>query len=171
MFCVVGVFPPLSFRGVRPGLGPLPPLRELLTVEQRCDLRTRIYERQVSLVQVMVGRWSVLLAWCSDHLIAPATAFTAQAFPNGSIRDYGDTSDTVTLRRCSPRPTVRSLQTGVTARRFWRQIGCPKLVRANAMDIARGGGGRAGKRAGNGSLLPLHAEATVSHFSVFFWLR
>lgn len=68
-------FPPLPIPRVRPGLGPLPLSCKLLTVEQRCDLRTAIYEGQVSLVQVMVGRRCVLLACCSDHLIPPATVF------------------------------------------------------------------------------------------------
>ena len=153
------------------GSGPFLFLRELLTVEQRCDLRTTIYEGQVSVVHVMVGRWSVLARMVQRSLDCANNGFYGLSVQRVNT---GNTGDTVTLR-CSltDRGTVRSLRSGVTARRFWRQIGCPKLVRANAMDIA-GVGGRAGKKAGNCGLLPPHAEPTVSNFfcvSFFPWLR
>jgi hypothetical protein len=69
------------------GSGPFLFSRELLTVEQLCDLRTAIYKGQVSLVQDTVGRRSVLLACCSDHLIPPTTAFYGASEQYGR---YGD---------------------------------------------------------------------------------
>lgn len=122
MFCVVGVFPPLSFHGMRTGLGPLPLFAR--TLGSGATVRSPNYDLRGSSVTCAShgGTMERLARMVQRSLDCANNGFYGLSVHKGQYGEYGDTGDTVILR-CSltQSNTVRSLRSGVTARRFWRQ--------------------------------------------------